>query len=104
MPDFKPFAGLAQESTIVTLFYKMFKFLEPLNMKDSAGRQRVVVDNTTTVTGTIVLGAGAANIGALTAGTAAIGSVNTDGWDRRQFQPMSRAAYNGLRANLKFGA
>lgn len=94
MPDFRPFAGLAQESTIVKLFHKMFKFLEPLGIKDSAGRQRVVVDNTATVTGTIVLGAG----------TAAIGSVNVDAWDRRQFQAQSRAAYNGLRSNLKFGA
>lgn len=96
----------------ITLLRRIVKLMESQAATDPQQRQRVVIDTTSTVSGTVTLGAGTASIGNANVVTTVttVGTVTSItnlagqfGWNQQILSDPARVSYNtGIRQQLTF--
>jgi hypothetical protein len=90
----------------ITLLRRIVKLMESQAATDPQQRQRVVLDTTSTVSGTVILGAGTASIGNV-ATVATVTSITNlagqFGWNQQILSDPARVSYNtGIRQQITF--
>jgi hypothetical protein len=86
---------LATDESLI-LLRRIVKLLESNAVVDAANRQRVIVEGTATVAGTV-------NVGTVTTVTAVSNVAAVAGYAQQQYIDIARNAYaNGIRSKLNF--